>query len=679
MRIVIPLLAAAGAQALLAASAWAASPASKDGGGEVAEVVVTAAPFPISIDSATTHIDILDRSRIDTAPAAGLGDMLNGLPGVRSTSYGPGASRPVVRGLSGPRVLVLENGVGLVDASTLSPDHAVASDPGQAQRIEVLRGPSTLAYGGSGIGGVVNVLDNRVPSALPERPTGRLSASGATVDDSWATSGAVTAALGRIAVTLDGSKRRSSDYDVPVNPVSDRLAARDGLIPAPDRKQFNTFVEAEAYGIGASYVAPDGDYLGASVKRTATEYGVPYAQLATPPGPDEEGPVMIRLRQTRYDVRGQAGIDAGPFDKIRLSAGYADYHHAEIGVDTGEVGTRFLSHGGEARIELVQREMNGWQGAFGLQGLARKFEAIGDEAFVPPARIREAGVFTLQRLDKGSWGVEGGLRLDRRSLQAPSVGGDRAFTNVSGSVGAFWRPAGVPGGFLSVSLSHNGRAPTEFELFANGPHPGTNAFELGDSTLKSERVNSAELTGRMSGKLGRLEAHLYAARYDGYIEEAPTGEVEDGLQVYRFTQTKARFRGAEVEAAVNLLSRSSGVLSLEGTYDVVRGKSDSDNLARIPPWSLTGALVWSGSRIDARAEVRRVGAQDKVAALELPTDGYTTLNGEVSFKPFADHGWRVFVQGRNLTDQQTREHASFLKDIAPGPGRSVRVGTTISF
>jgi iron complex outermembrane receptor protein len=670
-RIASLLLAAASVPALLSSPA-AAAPA-----GEVSEVVVTAAPFPVSIDSATTHIDILDRAKLDTAPAAGLGDMLNGLPGVRSTAFGPGASRPVVRGLSGPRVLVLENGVGMVDASTLSPDHAVASDPGQATRIEVLRGPSTLAYGGSGIGGVVNVLDNRVPSSLPDGLKGRLSASGATVDNSWATSGSVTAAFGRLAVTIDGSKRESSDYDVPVNPVSDRLAARDGLIPAPDRKQRNADVSAEAYGIGASYIGSGGDFIGASVKRTATDYGVPYPQLATPPDPDEEGPVKIRLRQTRYDLRGQKRIDLGPFDTIRLSAGYADYQHAEIGVDTGEVGTRFLSHGGEARVELVQREMDGWQGAVGVQGLDRHFKAIGDEAFVPPAHIQEGGVFTLQRLDKGAWGIEGGLRLDRRTLKAPSVGGDRGFTNASGSLGVFVRP--VEGGFLSLSVSHNGRAPTEFELFANGPHPGTAAFEVGDATLGSERVNSAELTARITRTIGRLEGHLYTARYDGYIEEAPTGDVEDGLPVYRFTQTDARFRGAELEAALNLLRKPAGLLSLEGSFDAVRGVSDTGRLARIPPWSLTGALVWTGGWATARAEVRHVAAQTKVAALELPTDGYTTLGGEISVKPFAAQDWRVFIQGRNLTNQEVREHASFLKDIAVQPGRSIRVGTTISF
>ncbi len=665
------LLAAASVPALLS-SPVAAAPA-----GDVSEVVVTAAPFPVSIDSATTHIDILDRAKLDTAPAAGLGDMLNGLPGVRSTAFGPGASRPVVRGLSGPRVLVLENGVGLVDASTLSPDHAVASDPGQATRIEVLRGPSTLAYGGSGIGGVVNVLDNRVPSSLPDGIRGRLSASGANVDNSWATSGSVTAAIGKIAITLDGSTRRSGDYDVPVDPISTRLAAREGLRSAHDRKQRNAEVDAEAYGIGASYIGAGGDFIGASVKRTATDYGVPYPQLATRPAPGDEGPVRIHLRQTRYDLRGQKHIDAGPFETFRLSAGYADYQHAEISVDTGEVGTRFLSHGGEARLELVQKEMNGWQGAVGLQGLERRFEAIGDEAFVPPARIREAGAFTLQRLDRGSWGVEGGLRLDRRTVAAPTVGGDRGFTNASGSFGLFWRP--TDGGFLSLSVSHNGRAPTEFELYANGPHPGTAAFELGDATLSSERVNSAELTARISRRIGRLEGHLYAARYDGYIEEAPTGAIEDGLPVYRFTQTDAEFRGAEIEAALNLVQEPAGSLSLVGTFDTVRGVSDTGRLARIPPWSVTGSLVWTGSWASAKAEVRRVAAQTRVAALELPTDGYTTMGAEISVKPFATHNWRLFIQGRNLTDVQMREHASFLKDIAPQPGRSVRVGTTISF
>jgi iron complex outermembrane receptor protein len=665
----------AGAASFAAALPAAQAHAQAHADPSVSEVVVTAAPFPVSIDSATTHVEILNRADLDLAPPAGLGDVLASVPGLRSTAFGPGASRPVIRGLSGPRVLVLQNGVGLVDASTLSPDHAVASDPGEATRIEVLRGPSTLAYGGSGIGGVVNMIDERVatkPAATGFE--GRLSGSYATADQGRSLSGGVKAGRGPLVFTADAVKRRSDDYRVPVPPVSGRLAAVEGLTPAADDRVLNTDVDLTAYGAGLSYVHARG-FLGASVKRTATEYGVPFAQVLGPAEPDAEGPVGIRLRQTRIDVRAEQALDLGPFDKARLTIGRADYRHAEIERASGETGTRFLSSGTEGRLELVQREHDGWQGALGAQGLKRDLESVGDEAFIPPVKIEEAGVFVLQRLDRGGWGVEGGARLDTRRLETATD--QRRFTNVSASAGLFARPADSV--FLALSLARNSRAPSELELFADGPHAGTNAFEVGDPSLTTERVDSAEVTLRYTPGQARLEAHVFAARYASFIDERPTGAVQDGLAVFRHVQLPARFVGAEMEASVPVWRAGARKLSLEGAFDWVRASTDLGPPARIPPWSLTARVAYAGPRLDADAEVRRVGAQDRVAALELPTGGYTVVNASVSVKPWAGRDLRFFVEGRNLGDVEAREHVSFLKDIAPQAGRSVRVGFSANF
>jgi hypothetical protein len=409
----------------------------------VDKVVVTAAPYAVSLDTVTSSVNVVTRDQLDTLPAAGIGDLLNGLPGLRSTFYGPGASRPVIRGLSGPRVMVLQNGVGQVDASSLSPDHAVASDPGEASRIEVLRGPSTLAYGGSGIGGVVNMIDDRVPSTpAANGPEGRLSASASSVDDGWAYSGAIKAGKGPFVFAADVSSRRTDDYSIPVAAVSDRLAARDGLTVDPDHVVKNTDVEVDGYGAGVSYVHDRG-FIGLSVKKTDTTYGVPYEQILAPIDPNAEGPVSIHLQQTRYDLRGEQELDNPWFEKVRVSLGYADYEHAEVSVEDGEVGTRFLSDGTEGRVELVHREHDGHQGAIGFQALERHFEAIGDEAFVPSTKIKEYGIFTLQRLDRGTWGVDAGLRFDTRELTTPTQ--SRDFDNVSASLGVFYKPPAVPG------------------------------------------------------------------------------------------------------------------------------------------------------------------------------------------------------------------------------------------
>ena len=310
-------------------------------GQSVSELVVTAAPYAISLDTLTTSVDILTARELSLAPPAGIGDLLAGMPGLRSTAYGPGASRPVIRGLAGPRVLLLQNGVGMVDASSLSPDHAVPSEPGQASRIEVLRGPSTLAYGGSGIGGVVNVMDDRVPSQRAEGGIeGRSAFSWSSVDNGRAASGAARMNAGGFVLAVDGASRRSGDYSTPVHPVSDRLAAAADLTPTSDTRQRNVSVEADSWGLGISRVGESGGFVGLSVKRTDTGYGVPYAQVQ-----EEDHPEILRLhmKQTRWDLRGEAPFEEGWLEKIRLSVGHADYDHAEIEVDAGAVGTRFLS------------------------------------------------------------------------------------------------------------------------------------------------------------------------------------------------------------------------------------------------------------------------------------------------------------------------------------------------
>lgn len=641
----------------------------------VSEVIVTAAPYAVSEESVTSHVDVMNRERLDAAPPAGLGDVLNGLPGVRSSAFGPGASRPVIRGLSGPRVLVLQNGLGQIDVSDVSPDHAVASDPGQAERIEVLRGPSTIAFGGSGIGGVVNVLDERVPSRPAEGGAdGHLTASGSTADDSRSISGSVKLGEGPWVFALDGSSRRSDDYETPVAPVSRRFAAANDVVASDERVQRNSDTAVDSYGAGLSYVG-EGGFVGASIKQLKSRYGVPYAQLEDEPPGGDEGPVYLDLDQVRVDVRGEHDIDLGPFERLRAAGGWADYEHAEIGALSGEVGTVFKSHGYEGRAELVQKNRNGWQGAVGVQALTRSLKAIGDEAFIPATDIDEVGVFTLQRLDKGDWGLEGGLRLDRRELDTPDD--SRRFTNLSGSVAAFWRPA--EGWFASINYAHNARSPTEVELFADGPHAGTGAYEIGDRDLKSEKVDSGELTVRYTADRLHLEGHAYLARYDGYIEERRTEEEEDDLPVFQFVQTTARFRGVELEAGYDLWREAGRRLAAEAAYDWVRGKGEDGPLARIPPPSFTGRLVYEDDRFEGRIEARRVAKQDRVAALELPTDGYTLWNAYLAWKPLADRSIKLFAEGRNLTDEEAREHASFLKDIAVQPGRSLRLGVSYSF
>ncbi|MFP5296069.1 MAG: TonB-dependent receptor domain-containing protein, partial [Alphaproteobacteria bacterium] len=479
------LLLAAPAWAVLAAAAAAqnqnpAEPA------DLGEVIVTGTPFGVTDRASLLAVDVLDEEALGIAPAATLGDLVSGLPGVRSTAFSPGASRPVIRGLSGPRVQVLTNGLGMIDASSVSPDHQVAVDPAEARRIEIVRGPSTLVFGGSAIGGVVNIIDDRIPTEPAEGGVdGHVSTQYSSVDDGRSFGARLKANAGPLVLSLDGFTRDASDYDVPVFPESARLLAEEGEEAGDERSVANTFVELDQIGAGLSWIGPRG-FLGASVRRVETTYGVPGHEHEPDPLAPDAGGVSIGLEQTRYDVRGELTFDAGPFSAARLSAGWADYAHTEFEGD--EVGTQFFSEGAEGRLELIQRERGGWQGVVGAQLLDRTFDAVGDEAYVPRTAIAEQGLYTVQRYDRDRLGVEGGVRLDRRSLESPAT--KRDFTTVSASAGVFVRPSAP--WFLGLSVARNERAPSEVELFAEGPHVATGAFEIGDAGLDSEIATSVE-------------------------------------------------------------------------------------------------------------------------------------------------------------------------------------------
>ena len=628
---------------------------------QVDDVIVTATPYGVTQRATTIATDVLDDQALAIAPATSLGDLVNGLPGVRSTDFAPGASRPVIRGLSGPRVQVLTNGLGQIDASSVSPDHAVATDPGEAHRIEVVRGPATLVYGGSAIGGVVNIIDDRIPEALPEGGVeGRVSTQYSSVDDGRGASGHVTVGAGRFAFNLSGVTRKTDDYDIPSPARSQVLADSDGEPRGAGDKQPNSWSELNAWGVGGSYIADKG-FVGLSYKKTESEYGT----VAEPE-------VFINLEQERWDGRGEYRFDAGPFAKVRASYGHADYTHTEF-EGPGEPGTVFNSDGWETRGELVQRERNGWNGAVGVQALERNFEAIGEEAFVPTVKIEEQGLYTVQR-------------YDRRTLSAVPLGEtaevERQFDNWSASGAAFLRPqAGL---FLGLSLSRTERAPSEVELFADGVHVATAAYETGDLGLDTEKVTTLEGTVHFDRDRFSGDMHLYKAWYDGFIDERRTGAdftTDEGetFPVYRFVQTDADFYGFEAEAAYALWQDGDRKLSLEGAADYVRADTDLGPAARIPPWSATARLAWTSTLWDLTGEVRHVGEQDRLAEGELRTDAYTLVNLRGAVRPFADKDVTVFAEAHNLTDEEAREHTSFLKDIAPLPGRNLRIGVSYAF
>ncbi|MCA3718737.1 MAG: TonB-dependent receptor [Brevundimonas sp.] len=669
------LMASAAVASLSAMPAFAQS--GQDPATELDDIIVTGAPFGISQSASVIATTVLDEEALATAPAATLGDLLAGTPGLRSSSFAPGATRPVIRGLTGPRVQVLTNGIGLIDASSVSPDHQVAADPAEATRIEIVRGPSTLVYGGSAIGGVVNVLDGRIPDAVPEGGLeGQLVAQSSTVDEGTSFGGRANIAFGSFVLHLDAVTKEADDYEIPSSPISRALADAEGIAREDTGTVPGSFSELDAWGIGGSFIGEAG-FAGVSYKETDSTYGV----VA------EEG-VFIELEQQRFDARGELRFDTGPFRALRGAFGQADYTHTEF-EDVGEPGTVFESDGWEARADLIQRDRDGWNGAIGVQALSRDLSAIGDEAYIPASTTDEAGVYAVQRWDRDGYGFEGGLRYDRRTVSATLIGGatelEREYDNWSASGAVFFRPS--DGVFVGLSLARNERAPSETELFADGLHIATGVFELGDTTLDTESVTTLEGTLHYDGGALRGDLHVYASRYDGFIDLRDSGVAigidEDGVveffPLFSYVQTDADFRGFEAELAYDIWAEGDRAVTLEGAVDYVDAETDLGPASRIPPLSLTGRVQYASGPLDLGLEVRHMAEQDEVAEFELPTESYTMINLSGAWRPFADEGVTVFAEARNLTDTEAREHVSFLKDIAPLPGRNLRVGIAYRF
>lgn len=644
------------------------------------EPIIVTAPLDRARDDIAQGVVVLDQEAILEAPIGGLGETLESQPGVASSFFAGGASRPIIRGLGEDRIRILSNGIGVIDASSVSPDHAVAAEGLEAERIEVLRGPAALAYGGNAVGGVVNVIDGLIAEEPVEAGfSGKYYAGVATGLESEAAAGGVGFAHGPLVVRLEAFTRSADDYEIPgyadahaeeeIEEGEDPAAFAFGVAP-------NSFADADGVSLGVSLVS-ERAFVGASVRRFETLYGIPEGAHEHEGEEEEEDAIFpgprIDLEQTRIDLRAGIEGDFLIFDRAHAAFAHVDYEHQEI-EPTGEPATLFTNEGWEARIEAHQREASfaggTLSGVWGVSAFDKDFTAEGEEAFISPTTTDEIGGFGVQSWTIGPFGLEGGVRYDRRTLDNV-VEGEREFDLMSVSASASWRPD--PRFFLGLTLARTERAPTETELFANGPHLATAAFEVGDPDLVEEIAKTMELTARWRARGFHAEASIYQAAFEDYIALIPTGEEEDDLPVFQFVQAGATFEGGEVEIGATLFEAGGVTFSGDAAYDWVAGAFDAGgDLPRVPPRTLTLGLAAEHARFGLRVELQDVEAQRDVAAFEEPTDGYQLLNAQLTFQPFDTHALSFLIDARNLTDQEARVHTSFTKDSLPRPGASVR-------
>ena len=703
-RIALVSLAALAIAAPGLASAQDVDPAS-GGDDDYHTIVVSAAGIDrLDVLAGTTVLGGLELQRnLDGQ----VGEILADLPGVSATSFSPGASRPVLRGFQGERVKVLVDGIGAIDVSNTSADHAVSIDPLTAQRIEVLRGPAVLLYGSQAIGGAVNIVDKRIPRRIGDEQV-HVDAIGAldTAYDLREFGASVDAPLGRnFAVHIDGSYRRTDDVEIPGFVLAEGLRqelleeAAEEEDEAPGEAEelreaaglrdvlLNSATETYSLGAGFAWITP-GAEIGFSAGYYDTLYGVP-----TPPGAghhhgeeedaeeteeEEEGdvPVTIGLEQFRADTRMRFDLGDGFFSQVRGRAGFSDYRHTEFEGD--EVGTTFDVTGFEGRLELVQRERDGWGGSVGAQYYRRDFEAVGAEAYVAPNDTDQFALFALQEIDLGRVGIEAAARYERTDVSSDPLGIDRGFDSFSGALGISNDPD-APFRF-GVNFSRVERAPSAEELFSDGPHIATQQFEVGDTGLTSESAVGIE--GYLAGTLGEveLEAAIYNQWFDDFIYLSGTGEEEDELPVFASRQGDADWFGIEGRARLPLVIGSGFDVTAELGGDYIRARlADGSPVPRIPPLSVYGALEANRGAVGARVAVRHTAEPDDLAEFETPTDAFTMVDASLSWRPLRGaNNLTVLLQADNLFDVEGRRHASFTKDFVPLAGRNVKLSVRLS-
>ena len=665
----------------------------------VEAVSVTGNPLGLSADELAVPVTVLNGRELSLRRESTIGETLNGIPGVSATGFGPNVARPIIRGLDAERVRILQNGVGVLDASSLSFDHAVSVDPLVVEQIDVVRGPAALLYGGSAVGGVVNSTDNRIPKEQINGVTGRYEARLGGADDQRNGAVVVDAGNGDFAIHADAYQRKTNDLSIPGYAVSNRKNAADGTLQINRGRLVNSDSNDDGGAFGASATFDKG-YVGFSYARTNNDYGT-----VAEPG------VHIDMHSDRVELASEFK-DLGVFtsntiNRVKGRLAYTDYIHREI--NAGVVGTTFKNNGLEGAFELGHEKIGNMQGVIGLQFQNTTFEALGDEAFVPRNTTVSQGIYIFEELPLTGLPIEFladylaplklsfGGRLDNVDLN--SAGGGRFGAPLTKN----YRPNSYAlGGIYTLSsnwslasnLSHNERAPASFEVFANGPHLATGQYEIGDTNLSKERANGID--GQIRWKSGKDSFNFgaYYTKFNNYIglfntankrgvdgelnpvdangDGIADGSGEDIVPEAQFIAVPAVFKGLEMEGKFGIANNFA--LTARGDYVHATNSNTGEYLPRIAPLRLGTGLEYQLNSWTARLDVLHAFKQNHTDQFELPTNGYTNVSALVAYKLPTKMHMEIFAKASNLLNQEIREATSVLKDISPAGERSVLVG-----
>lgn len=637
--------------------------------GKMTTVIVTATPFGNAEgDQILSAAKVLAGEDLHNKVGGSLGETLSHELGVSASAFGAGASRPIIRGLEGSRVKVLENGMGVSDISGLSNDHAVATDGPTARQIEILRGPAALLYGSGAIGGLVNVVNDRIPTTVQGAPTGELEGRYGSVDRSGTGSLSVDGGQGPWAMHVDASARDAGDYRIPGSRFSDGAADADG---GTLRHSFN---RQHSAGVGGAYVG-DWGFVGASASAIGNDYGVPTLDAS-----------QISMQQRRYDIDSLVKEPFAGFENFKFKSGYTDYKHSELDLD-GVAQTKFTNRSLETRLEMSHKPAAGWRGTFGMQTENTNFAALNasdnSPDTVPATRSTARALFLVEEHKLGELDFNAGARYEqvKRSPQGQAA---RDFNLGSWSAGVLWPfTTGYAAG-LTVSIAQ--RAPTADELYSGGPHDSTNTFDIGNAGMQKETSRNLELSLQKTTGLWRWKSNLFQNKVKHFVYGEIDGTLVDDegnpggtLRRRQFRQDDATISGAELEVSYNLAH--DGV-SWHAFADRSHGRLDgAGSLPLQPATRLGGDIGYRQGPWRAGVTALHALKQDRLAAFETtPTDAYTQLDLNLSYtQRVGQNDVTYFALLKNALDQDIRYSTSVLKDIVPLPGRNLVMGVRLRF
>jgi iron complex outermembrane receptor protein len=628
---------------------------------------VTGNPLGVSSDQMVIPISILNGRELSLKRENTLAETLNSIPGVSNSSFGPSAGRPMIRGMDSDRIKILQNGVNNLDASNLSFDHGVSIDPLIIEQIDVIRGPATLLYGGGAVGGVVNAIDHRIPKEKFEGITGRgeVRYGGANLEQSNAA--VIDVGTGNFVMHLDAYNRDAKNLRIPGNAVSDKKRATNYTTDHGINKLINSHSETQGGAIGASIIFERG-YAGVSYAKHLMTYGSPL-----------ESAVSIDMDNNRFDFASEIRDLGTFFDRAKFRAAYTDYIHKEI--EDGSINTTFKNQGVDGTFELGHQAILNMKGVVGLQFENGKFQALGAEAFVPSSNTNSQSAYLYEELPINQHKVTFGLRHGQHDIDSKGgvsfTAANKSFKTNNAAMGGLYTLNSEWS--LTGNFSHNERAPSYFELYANGVHTATGAYEQGQANLKIEKSNG--LDGQIRWKSGQdsLTLGAYYTKFSNYIGLRSTNVVNGDFNISQFSGIKAEFKGVELEGKSMLTDHLQ--LNVRGDYVDAKDKTNGGYVARISPLKLGIGFKYEFDRFGARMDVLHAFKQDNVATnfnyltgKELVTDAYTNVSMMATYKLPTQYNLEAFTRANNLLDEEIREHASFLKDIAPMGGRSIMFG-----